>query len=137
MKVFHYEPSKRACRIVEYEGLLFFDAHVCGEAAKREMSMYEQARALLKRHEEILGQYHSDKRHILRANIVIRSVDMLDEFNRAWEEWLADSPKEHPTRLTTTGLTVPECYKVVMSVIAARTDRQGPGGGKQDEYGTL
>ena len=42
MKVFHYEPSKRACRIVEYEGLLFFDAHVCGEAAKREMMMHPE-----------------------------------------------------------------------------------------------
>lgn len=30
MKVFHYEPSKRACRIVEYEGLLFLTP-MCAE----------------------------------------------------------------------------------------------------------
>ena len=67
MNVIHHEPHGRASRIVEHNDVLYFEIHAPADATKRQMTMYEQATALLHRYDELLEQYGSDKRHVLRA----------------------------------------------------------------------
>ena len=120
MKVIHHEPHGRASRIVEYNGVLYFEIHAPADATKRQMTMYEQADALLHRFDELLEQYGSDKRHVLRAEIILRNAEDLDEFNRAWTEWVEEGFQ--PARVTHTGLVLPESVLLGMVITAARRD---------------
>ena len=120
MEVIHHEPHGRASRIVEYNGVLYFDMHGAAGATERPMSMYEQATVLLHRYDELLAQYGSDKRHILRAEIVLRSADDLDEFNRAWTEWVEDGFQ--PARVTHTGSVLGEGMLLGIVITAAKKD---------------
>ena len=117
MKITRYDSHGRASRVVEYNGVLYFEVHVAADAKNRPMTMKEQASALLKRYDELLEKFGSSKRHILRAEIIIRNVSLLDEFNVAWEEWVEEGYQ--PARVTTTGMTGPECYLVGIVMTAA------------------
>ena len=118
MEVINHEPHGRASRIVEFNNVLYFEIHAPAEATKRPMTMYEQASALLSRYEELLAQYGSDKRHVLRVEIILRNASDLDEFNRAWCEWVEDGYQ--PARLTHTGLILPEPVLLGIVVTAAK-----------------
>lgn len=118
MDVIHHEPHGRASRVVEFNDVLYFEIHAPADAMKREMTMYEQASALLRRYDELLGQFGSDKRHVLRAEIILRNAADLDEFNRAWSEWVEDGYQ--PARLTHTGLILPEQVLLGIVITAAK-----------------
>ena len=118
MNVIHHEPNLRASRIVEHNGVLYFDIHIPANAMERQMSVYEQASALLRRFDELLAQYGSDKHHILRAEIVLHDAEDVDEFNRAWMEWVDDGFQ--PARVTHTGLVLPKSVRVGMVLTAAK-----------------
>lgn len=120
MEVIHHEPHGRASRLTEYNGVLYFEIHAAADASKRPMTTYEQASALLRRYDDLLAQYGSDKRHVLRAEIILRDASDLDEFNKAWTEWVEDGYQ--PARLTHTGLILAECYRVAIIITAARKD---------------
>ncbi|NYB75278.1 RidA family protein [Sedimentibacter hydroxybenzoicus DSM 7310] len=117
MIINRYDVKKRASRVVECNGVLYFEIHVAAAAQKEPMTMYEQARALLCRYDELLEQFDSDKKHILRADIFIREASMIDDFNKAWEEWVEDGFQ--PARATSTGMTAPECFLVGIVMTAA------------------
>ena len=112
MEVLHHEPHNRASRVTEYGGVLYFEIHAPAEAFKRPMTMYEQASALLSRYDELLEQYGSDKRHVLRAEIILKNGDDLDEFNRAWSE----------ARYTHTGLVLADGALLGIVLTAAKKD---------------
>lgn len=118
MEVIHHEPHGRASRIVEFNNVLYFEIHAPADATKRPMTMYEQATALLHRYDELLAQYGSDKRHVLRAEIILRNASDLDEFNKAWSEWVEDGYQ--PARLTHTGLILPESVLLGIVITAAK-----------------
>ena len=118
MELLHHEPHNRASRVVEFNNVLYFEIHVAAAALKQEMNMTEQATALLARYDELLQQYGSDKRHVIRADIIIRSVDLLDEFNAVWEKWVDDGYQ--PARATITGLTAPPQVLVGIVITAAK-----------------
>ncbi len=118
MDVIHHEPHGRASRVVEFNNVLYFEIHAPADAMKREMTMYEQASALLSRYDELLAQFGSDKRHVLRAEIILRNASDLDEFNRAWSEWVEDGYQ--PARLTHTGLILPEPVLLGIVITAAK-----------------
>ncbi|QNL44974.1 RidA family protein [Oscillibacter hominis] len=118
MEVIHHEPHGRASRIVEHDGVLYFEIHAPVDAAKRQMTMYEQATALLHRYDELLEQYGSDKCHVLRAEIILRNSSDLEEFNHAWTEWVEDGFQ--PARLTHTGLILPEGILLGIVMTAAK-----------------
>ena len=118
MEVIHHEPHGRASRVVEHNGVLYFEIHAPADAMKRSMPMYEHASALLHRYDELLEQYGSDKRHVLRAEIILRRAEDLDEFNRAWTEWVEEGFQ--PARLTHTGLILPESVLVGIVITAAK-----------------
>lgn len=115
--IHRYDSHGRASRVVECNGVLYFEIHVAADAKNRPMTMKEQAAALLKRYEELLDKFGSSKRHILSASIIIRNASMLDDFNAAWEEWIEDGYQ--PARVTTTGMTGPDCYLVGIVLTAA------------------
>ncbi len=118
MDVIHHEPHGRASRLTEYNGVLYFEIHAPADAFHRKMSMYEQSTALLHRYDELLGQYGSDKRHVLRAEIILKNAADLDEFNRAWSEWVEDGFQ--PARYTHTGLTLAEGVLLGIVITAAK-----------------
>ncbi len=118
MEVMHHEAHGRASRLTEYNGVLYFEIHACAEAFKRPMSMYEQATALLHRYDELLAQYGSDKRHVLRAEIILKNISDLDEFNTAWSEWVEDGYQ--PARVTHTGLCLKEGALLGIVITAAK-----------------
>lgn len=118
MEAIYHEPHNRASRLVEHNGVLYFEIHAPADAFKGEMTMYEQAKALLNRYEELLEQYGSDKRHVLRAEIILKNAGDLDEFNRAWSEWIVDG--RQPARYTHTGLILPDGVLVGIVLTAAK-----------------
>ncbi len=120
MEVIHHEPHGRASRIVEYNGVLYFEIHAAAGATQRPMTMYEQATALLHRYDELLEQYGSDKRHVLRAEIILKNAEDLDEFNRAWTEWVEDGFQ--PARVTHTGSVLGEGMLLGIVITAAKKD---------------
>ena len=120
MEVLHHEPHNRASRVTEYGGVLYFEIHAPAEAFKRPMTMYEQASALLSRYDELLEQYGSDKRHVLRAEIILKNGDDLDEFNRAWSEWIEDGYQ--PARYTHTGLVLADGALLGIVLTAEKKD---------------
>lgn len=122
MNVIHHEPHNRASRVVEFNNVLYFEIHAAAEAFKRPMTMYEQAGALLRRYDVLLKQYGSDKRHVLRAEIILKQNSDLDEFNRAWSEWIEDGYQ--PARYTHIGLALGEGALVGIVLTAAKTDSE-------------
>lgn len=120
MEVIHHEPHGRASRIVEFNNVLYFEIHAPADAMKRQMTMKEQASALLHRYDELLEQYGSDKRHVLRAEIILRNASDLDDFNEVWTEWVDDGFQ--PARVTHTGLILPESVLLGIVITAARKD---------------
>ena len=118
MDVIHHEPHGRASRLTEYNGVLYFEIHAPADAFHRKMSMYEQSTALLHSYDELLWQYGSDKSHVLRAEIILKNASDLDEFNRAWSEWVEDGFQ--PARYTHTGLTLAEGVLLGIVITAAK-----------------
>lgn len=120
MNVIHHEPHGRASRLTEYNGVLYFEIHAAADAFRRKMSMYEQASALLHRYDELLEQYGSDKKHVLRAEIILKNASDLDEFNKAWAEWVEDGFQ--PARYTHTGLALAEGALLGIVITAAKCE---------------
>lgn len=102
MEVIHHEPHGRASRIVEYNNVLYFEIHAPVVTNSNKTSIYEQAKALLVRLDELLTEYGSDKKHVLRVEIILKNAEDLDEFNVAWSEWILNGFQ--PARYTHTGL---------------------------------
>ena len=50
-----------------------------------------------------------------------REVIDIDELNEAWDAWV--DPGFQPPRSVIVGTTIAECYKLYMTVVAAKTDR--------------
>ena len=120
MQIKRYDSHGRASRVVEYNGVLYFEIHVAAAAKDRPMSMREQTATLLARYDELLEQFGSDKRHVIRADIFIREASMLNDFNAEWEKWVEDGYQ--PARSTATGMTAPECYVVGIVITAAKKE---------------
>lgn len=103
--------------MVECNGVLYFEIHVAAAAAKQEMGMYEQTKALLARYDELLEQFGSDRRHILKAEIILRDNKEIDDLNRAWSEWIEDGYQ--PAKVTTVGASFGDPYLVGIVLTAA------------------
>jgi len=106
------ETGKTMSRATVHNGVVYFGGHV---AAGRQPTMAGQAGALLKRYEELLKQYGSDKDHIIFACIYVTDLALKDEFNAVWDAWL--SPGCAPARVCVAcGLA--EGYLVEMTLTA-------------------
>ncbi len=114
------KPAQRCSRLSECNGILYFEPHIAAGASKAEMSMKEQAAALLKRYEELLVQFGSDKHHIISVTCVIRDAAEIGELNEAWDAWIDQGFQ--PPRSVIVGTTIAECYKLYMTMIAAKVD---------------
>lgn len=120
MEVKYHEPKGRCSRLTECNGILYFEPHIAAECSKRDMSAKEQTAALLKRYEELLVQYGSDKHHIISVNVIMRDASMIGEINEAWEEWIDEGFQ--PPRILFVGLSSAPHIKVNMTMIAAKID---------------
>lgn len=113
--------SQRCARLSECNGILYFEPHIAANASKEKMSMKEQAAALLTRYEELLEQFGSDKHHIISVTCVIRDAEDIKELNEAWDAWIDQGFQ--PPRSVIVGTTIAECYKLYMTMIAAKVDQ--------------
>ena len=113
--------SQRCARLSECNGILYFEPHIAANASKEKMSMKEQAAALLTRYEELLEQFGSDKHHIISVTCIIRDAEDIKELNEAWDAWIDQGFQ--PPRSVIVGTTIAECYKLYMTMIAAKVDQ--------------
>lgn len=120
MEVLYHEPNGRCSRLTECNGILYFEPHIAAGCKDHEMSAKEQTAALLKRYEELLAKYGSDKHHIISVNVIMRDASMIGEINEAWEEWIDQGFQ--PPRLLFVGLSSPEYIKLNMTMVAAKID---------------
>lgn len=118
MEIKHHDCHDLASRVTEHNNTLYFEVHVCASAKDEKLTIYEEATRLLKRYDELLEKFGSDRKHILLAHIILRRESDHEEFNRAWGEWMIEGFQ--PARFATTGLCVPECYNVGIVIIAAK-----------------
>ena len=114
------KPTQRCARLSECNGILYFEPHISAGASKTPMSMKEQAAALLTRYEELLAQFGSDKHHIISVTCVIRDASDIGELNEAWDAWIDQGYQ--PPRNVIVGTTIAECYKLYITMIAAKID---------------
>lgn len=106
------ETGKTMSRAVVRDGLIYFSGHV---AAGKQLTMREQAQALCVRYDELLNQYGSDKDHILVANIYIADINLKNEFNEVWNNWINQGCA--PARLCVE-VKLEDAYLVEMTLIA-------------------
>jgi enamine deaminase RidA (YjgF/YER057c/UK114 family) len=99
-------------RAVVHAGLIYFSGHV---ASGKQPSMKEQAEALFKRYDELLGKYGSDKEHLLSATIYVTDMGLKPEFNEAWKSWIP--PRCAPARVCIECKLEPG-YLVEMTIVA-------------------
>jgi enamine deaminase RidA (YjgF/YER057c/UK114 family) len=79
-----YEGNGRMSKVVEHGGVLYLS----GQTGTPGASMQEQTKEVLTKIEQLLGQYGSDKRHILSATIFIEHVSMFADMNAVWDAWV-------------------------------------------------
>ena len=112
MEVQRFDSNGRFCRVVTCQGIVYFSGHV----AKGE-GIAAQARALLKRMDELFDQYGTSKEDLLSVTLYFANISMIDEFNLVWDEWV--SQENAPTRCTF-GCQLQGDFLVEMSVIATK-----------------
>ena len=111
----HYDVSVRSSRVTEHNGVLYFTGHV---AAGKQATIEEQTEALLKRLEELLLQFGSDKNHILSAQIYLANFSRdLDGMNSVWDKWIDEGCA--PSRLCI-GAQIAEGYLAEIVLTAAK-----------------
>lgn len=77
---------KEGCaRVTVHDHVAYFTGHV---SAKQEATLYEQTKTVLARYDELFGIYGYKKENILLMTVFIRDISKLDEFQKAWDEWV-------------------------------------------------
>ena len=106
--------GQRMSKIVIHNGTIY----LCGQVAEdHSQGIKEQTRAMLNEVESLLKEAGSDKNHILSATIYLKSMDLFEEMNEIWDNWV---PEGHaPARACVEARMVDEEYLIEISVIAA------------------
>ncbi|MFK7943766.1 MAG: Rid family hydrolase [Paracoccaceae bacterium] len=81
-------------------------------------TMYDQTRISLIEIDRVLAELGTDRKHLLNVTVYVGNMQLKDEMERAWLEWIGDDPADWPQRACVearlTGLT-----QVEFVVIAA------------------
>lgn len=72
-------------------------------------TMYEQTKVSLAEIDRVLGELGTDRTKILNVTVYVGNMQLKDEMERAWLEWIGDDPTTWPQRACVearlTGLT--------------------------------
>lgn len=112
-----FEGTGRMSRVVEHNNTLY----LCGQTAKLEGNTIEaQTNGVLKKIEDLLNNYGSDKQNILSVTIYVKTMDDFQGMNSVWDEWVIDGFE--PARATVQAEMASPEILVEMSVIAAKKE---------------
>lgn len=115
MDIKRFEGTGRMSRVVEHNSTLY----LCGQTAKiAGDTMEAQTKETLKKIEDLLEKYGSDKKHILSVTIYVKDMTLFSEMNTVWDKWVIDGFE--PARATVEASMASKEILVEMSVIAAK-----------------
>ncbi|WP_027634007.1 RidA family protein [Clostridium hydrogeniformans] len=114
MTVERYEGTGRMSRVVVHNGTMYLCGQTSGE---KDQDIKAQTSAVLKKVEDLLDKYGSDKKHILSTTIYIKEMSLFSEMNEVWDSWVEKGFE--PARACVEAKMAREEILVEMSVIAA------------------
>lgn len=114
MEIKRFEGTGRMSRVVEHNHTIY----LCGQTAKLDGDTIElQTKGVLKKVEDLLEKYGSDKEHILSITIYLKDMKLFKGMNSVWDSWVIDGYE--PARATVEAAMASKEILVEMSVIAA------------------
>ncbi len=114
MEIKRFEGTGRMSRVVEYNQTIY----LCGQTAKLDGDTIElQTKGVLKKIEDLLEKYGSDKKHVLSITIYLKDMSLFQGMNSVWDSWVIDGFE--PARATVEAAMASKELLVEMSVIAA------------------
>ncbi len=115
MEIKRFEGTGRMSRVVEHNNTLY----LCGQTAKLDgNTIEEQTLGILKKVDDLLAKYDSDKLHILSVTIYLKDMSLFQGMNSVWDSWVTDGYE--PARATVEAKMASEEILVELSVIAAK-----------------
>ena len=115
MEITRFEGTGRMSRVVEHNQTLYLCGQTCGEA---NTNVQEQTRVVLKKIEDLLEKYGSDKKKILSVTIYLRDIADFSQMNEVWDNWV--EPGFEPARACVEARMARDTLLVELSVIAAK-----------------
>ncbi|EED35620.1 conserved hypothetical protein [Luminiphilus syltensis NOR5-1B] len=113
----HIESADLVSTGVIYDGVLYFSGLTDESTDNHNHDAYEQTRIILDNVDRYLKLYGSNRRRLLQVQIWLADMSDFNTMNRAWVEWLGNSPR--PARACVqAGLAGPQ-YRVEVMVTAA------------------
>lgn len=104
----------RTSHCVAYNGQLYISGvtpvDIEGDITAQAKDVFEQMDRLLSRHS-------SDKHMVLKADVILQSMEDYGDFNQAWDEWVTDDFE--PTRSICAATLPLSEYRVMLSLVAA------------------
>lgn len=115
MEIIRHEGTGRMSRVVEHNQTIY----LCGQTAKLDGDTIElQTAGVLKKIEDLLNKYGSDKSHVLSITIYLKDMSLFQGMNSVWDLWVIDGFE--PARATVQAAMASKEILVEMSVIAAK-----------------
>jgi enamine deaminase RidA (YjgF/YER057c/UK114 family) len=112
MEIKRYEGTGRMSRAVIHNNTVY----LCGQT-HAEGDVKEQTAEVLKKVEDLLNKYGSDKNHILSANIYLRDMKDFADMNSVWDAWIEDG--NEPARACVEARMARESLLVEITIVAA------------------
>lgn len=112
MEIKRYEGTGRMSRAVVHNNTIY----LCGQT-HAEGDVKEQTAEVLKKVEDLLNKYGSDKNHILSATIYLRDMKDFADMNSVWDAWIEDG--NEPARACVEARMARESLLVEITIVAA------------------
>lgn len=109
-----YEGTGRMSRVVEHKDTLYLCGQTCGDVT----DIKGQTEGTLKKVEDLLKKYGSDRKNILSVTIYLKDMKYFQEMNEVWDAWVIDGYE--PARATVEASLAREDLLIELSVIAAK-----------------
>lgn len=94
MSIQRIEVGPRMSQATVHGDMVYLAGVVADE--RKNVSVADQTRQVLKRIDELLAAAGSSKSHMLKATIWLRDIASFDEMNSVWDAWVV--PGETPAR---------------------------------------
>ncbi|MDY0234975.1 MAG: RidA family protein [Gudongella sp.] len=109
-----FEGNGRMSKVVIHNETVY----LCGQTnGNEELDVKEQTKEVLKKIEDLLNNYGSDKNHILSATIYLKEIGLFSQMNEVWDAWIEDG--NEPARACVEAKMANENILVEISVTSA------------------
>ena len=86
MEIKRYEGNGRMSKAVLFGNTIY----LCGQTCREQQGVQEQTRAVLKKIEDLLLAYGSDKQHLLMVQIFLKDMGDFGAMNAIYDAWIED-----------------------------------------------